>query len=220
MKKLIAFLLVIPSFAFAQVPTGIMGFMDGKLYNTSTNSLAYICFLDGNCYNKEMEFAFNRGIVAGAKTETPVYTLLTITGGYPRALDDSQLSSEFTSVSCHNVTENSLITLRCVNDSNNNIQVKQVLFSDILVKYNPDYQSVTDQFSPVSNGSLSNFKSDSTNTVFYRTPDPTAKVVVDVNVIVSPKSEKPAEEILKVYNLYPSLVLVNIKGKDVVYKVN
>lgn len=74
MKKLLIALLLFPFPAFAEVPQGVMGFMDGKLYNTSDSSLAYICFMDGNCYDKEMKFAFNRGVVAGAITPTPAPT--------------------------------------------------------------------------------------------------------------------------------------------------
>lgn len=74
MKKaiLLAFLIFFPSFALAEVPSGVMGFMDGKLYNTSTNALAYICFMDGNCYDKDMKFAFNRGAVAGVAIPSPL----------------------------------------------------------------------------------------------------------------------------------------------------
>lgn len=76
MKKylIIAGLLLTPYFTFAQVPDGVMGFMDGKLYNTSTNALAYICFMDGNCYDKDMKFAFSRGEVAGVSTVSPTPT--------------------------------------------------------------------------------------------------------------------------------------------------
>jgi len=71
-KYLLASLLILfPFQALAEVPSGIMGFLDGKLYNTSDSSLAYICFLDGNCYDKEMKLAFNRGAVAGVSISTP-----------------------------------------------------------------------------------------------------------------------------------------------------
>lgn len=59
-KYLIAFLILIPFPVFAEVPQGVMGFQDGKLYNTVDSSLAYICFLNGECFDKEMKFAFNR----------------------------------------------------------------------------------------------------------------------------------------------------------------
>lgn len=58
-------MLFLPSFAFAEVPQGVMGFMDGKLYTQqgfSSGIPDYICFMDSNCYNKEMQWVFMREV--------------------------------------------------------------------------------------------------------------------------------------------------------------
>lgn len=230
MKKylLLGLLVFLPLVSRAEVPSGVFGFQDGKYYDQA-QSLKYICFLDGNCYDMNQKFAFQQTVKEAsiiATASTTKYTLLDVPAGYPRALDDSQLSSDFYSVTCLNVNQDSMVILRCINQSQYDIQIKQVLFNDILVSYNGDYESINNQFNMLSNGynNLSNFKANSSNTSFYRTPDPAAKVVFTLpsNTAISKKinDQESFAAVIKSLNLYASLVLVNINGKDVVYKVN
>lgn len=227
MKKylIIAFLLVVPSFSYAEVPSGVMGFMDGKLYNTSTNSLAYICFMDGNCYDKEMKFAFNRGSVAGTSTPTPTpsdYTLLTIPNQwFPRTLDEKPLPTSANTVQCFAYT-NSSVELKCSNGSTNQVTVKSILYNSIQTRFEGDYKSVNDKLVIYDNiGNIVNYNSSSINTKFYNN-GLVAKSEYVVFVPIprqDPLKSVESKLIVKSYGVYPYLVLIEVEGKDVIYKV-
>lgn len=55
---LLGFMSFIPV-AQAEVPSGVLGFMDGKFYDSDSN-LKYLCFMDGQCYDLNGTLAFSR----------------------------------------------------------------------------------------------------------------------------------------------------------------
>lgn len=70
MKKLLIALLLFPFPVFAEVPSGVLGFGDGKFYDEN-QSLKYLCFTDNNCYDLNQHFAFKRGSIAGVSLLSP-----------------------------------------------------------------------------------------------------------------------------------------------------
>jgi len=77
MKYILIALLLFPFFASAEVPSGVFGFMDNKFYDAD-QSLKYMCFGDGNCYDMEQKFAFKRE-VKGTATDIDVPKFLNAT---------------------------------------------------------------------------------------------------------------------------------------------
>lgn len=114
MKKylLIGLVLFFPYFASAEVPSGVLGFLDGKFYDEN-QTLKYICFMDNNCYDMDQKLAFTKGSVAG--TTTPVITeTLSLIPPTPSANDS--LPSDVGTVECSFAYLPSMeIQLKCIN---------------------------------------------------------------------------------------------------------
>lgn len=223
MKKLLVFLVVLfPLFAQAQVPSGVFGFADGKYYDES-QSLKYMCFGDGNCYDMNQKLAFSRE-VKGVATIEPVktYTLLDIPNQwFPRAVDDSSVSE--INIICKNHISD-LIEVKCSNGTQYKVNVKGVLFN-IHAKFKDDYQTINSTVVlSYRDDLIIPFIADSSNTSF--TSETYAKFSVPVSITI-PASDAlgvKTETVIRAKGYgnvtTASLVLININGKDVVYKVN
>lgn len=208
--------------AKAEVPRGVFGFADGKYYDES-QSLKYMCFGDGNCYDMNQKFAFKRE-VQGANTIAPVaktYTLLDIPNQwFPRAVDDSSVSE--INIICKNHISD-LVEVKCSNGTQYKVNVKGVLFN-VPVKFKGDYQTINSSVVlSYRDDLIIPFNADSSNTSFIT--EKYAKFSVPVSIII------PASDILGIKTetvirakgygdvATASLVLTNIDGRDIVYKV-
>lgn len=223
MKKLLVFLVVFfPLFAQAQVPSGVFGFADGKYYDES-QSLKYMCFGDGNCYDMNQKLAFSRG-VKGVATIEPVktYTLLDIPNQwFPRATDDSPVSD--INIICKNIIGD-LVEVRCSNGTQYKVNVKGVLFV-MPVKYKDDYKTINNSVVlSYRDDLIIPFTADSSNTSFITEKYAKFSVPVSITIPASDVFGVKTETVIRAKGYgtitTASLVLINIDGKDVVYKVN
>ena len=198
MKKylLFSFLIFTPFYANANVPTNTFFFADGKGYNIEGKQ-THFCFLDGNCYDLNQKFAFSK--------EVPIVI--------PSSTDkiiDSNISLDFACINGYQwpYTPSSVMTLSC--DTNTSVLIKSISV-DVPTKSNGDFITLNEVFSTLDNSHLG-FIADSSNTVFNRE---IARVTIPIGYSINTRSD-----IIKVVGLYPVSVLVNFKGKDIVYKVN
>lgn len=235
MKKylIVLALLVAPFVSKAETPAGVLGFMDGKYYDES-QSLKYICFLDSQCYDLNQKFAFKRE-VAGVSTTTPIttvqsgFTLFNVPNQwFPREVNDAYITGSIINVLCYSsATEDFITTIRCQNRSNLPANVKQILFN-ITVKDFGDYRTINDSLQlSLREDLILPFYSDSINTKFpYKT---SAKIIYTYN----PELNLPLPDLLddktttvlrikttEYKGVLPSLILINVDGKDIIFKIN
>ncbi len=213
MKYILIALLLFPFFASAEVPSGVFGFMDNKFYDAD-QSLKYMCFGDGNCYDMEQKFAFSRN-------STPTYSLLTIPNQwFPRATDDSSVSE--INIVCKNILGD-LVEVKCTNGTQYKVNVKGILFN-MPVKFKGDYQSFNTVVLSYRDDLVIPFNPDSSNTSFISDTYAKFSVPVSFQIPASDVFGTKTETIIRAkgygQTVTASLILININGKDVVYKVN
>lgn len=214
MKKLIILaLLIFPFFASAEVPSGVFGFMDNKFYDAD-QSLKFMCFGDGNCYDMEQKFAFSRN-------STPTYSLLTIPNQwFPRALDDSSTSE--INIICKNILGD-LVEIKCTNGTQYKVNVKGILFN-MPVKFKGDYQSFNTVVLSYRDDLVIPFNPDSSTTSFISETYAKFSIPISFQIPASDVLGVKTETIVRAkgygQTVTASLILININGKDVIYKVN
>lgn len=214
----------------AEVPSGIMGFQDGKYYDKSGN-FKCLKFMDGSCYDMNQKLVFKEEATTPINqvTNKPAFTLLDIPNQFfPREVLDYPIG-DMANFNCYNSQEKAISTLTCTNNTKYSAAVKGILFT---MPYNSratelnDYSYVNDNFSVYSNFSVANqlnFSSNSSNTLFKYNSDTKVAYMPPTPFTVNgiDKLTQIAQTIsFKSVGGIPSLVLVNINGHDVVYKVN
>lgn len=130
MKKyfILLVLSLIPSVSRAEIPNGIMGFMDGKLYTQegfTTGIPDYICFMDNNCYNKKLQWVFKREVQLSIKE---------VQNDSIQGQDSEQLQAELK----RKEAEYNTVCIHGIND------LEQKLI-DLRVKYNKDLENFENQ---------------------------------------------------------------------------
>lgn len=218
MKYILIALLMFPFFASAEVPSGVFGFMDNKFYDAD-QSLKFFCLGDGNCYDMEQKFAFKREVQGVATVKT--FTLLDIPNQwFPRATDDSSIPD--VNIVCKNILGD-LVEIRCTNGTQYKVNVKGILFN-LPVKFKGDYQSFNTEVLSYRDDLVIPFNPDSSNTSFISDTYAKFSVPVSFQIPASDTYGTKTETIIRAkgygQTVTASLILININGKDVVYKVN
>jgi len=217
-KYLLIALLLFPFFAKAEVPSGVFGFMDNKFYDID-QSLKFMCFGDGNCYDMEQKFAFKREVKGVSTVKT--YTLLDIPNQwFPRATDDSP--NPEINIVCKNILGD-LVEIRCTNGTQYKVNVKGILFN-APIKFKGDYQSFNTVVLSYRDDLVIPFNPDSSNTSFISENYAKFSVPVSFQIPSSDTYGTKTETVVRTkgygFTVTASLILININGKDVVYKVN